>query len=147
MTERIERTEDLYLIDMGTALPAEEGQIRQANGDILAFIGGSVKSLTAGSGGGITENQHELLDTLTHEIDETSYDEVTYSSGRATSYIVWATSAKLLKIREELYSYQSGKVSQVISKQYDGAGALKMTVTEDYTYAGSNVASVTRTKT
>jgi len=83
MTERIERTEDLYLIDMGTTPPSEEGQIRQANGDILAFIGGSVKSLTAGAGGGITEPQHEALDTIVHEIDETSYDEVTYVNSRA----------------------------------------------------------------
>jgi hypothetical protein len=50
MTERIERTEDLFLIDMGVAPPVEEGQIRQANGDIVAFIAGEVKSLTAGAG-------------------------------------------------------------------------------------------------
>ena len=146
MTERIERTEDLYLIDMGTAPPAEEGQIRQAGGDIVAFIGGSVKSLTAGAGGGITEAQHEALATLVHEIDATGYDEVIYTGGNVTSYTVWTSIAKTQKVREELYSYSSGKVSQVITKQYDSVGALKMTMTEVYTYSGSKVTSVTRTK-
>jgi len=51
-----------------------------------------------------------------------------------------------LKIREEQYSYVSGKVSQVITTQYDGVGAVKMTMTENYTYSGSNVTSVARTK-
>jgi len=99
------------------------------------------------TGGGITEAQHELLDTLVHEIDESSYDEVTYGSGNLVStYIVWETAAKMKKIREEQYTYAGSKVSQSVTIQYDGTGAVKMTVTETYTYSGSRVTSVTRTK-
>lgn len=144
MGVRDERTQDLFLIDMTPGLPSEEGQVRFTNLDIKAMVNGVVVSLITGTG--ITEPQHEALDTLVHEIDETSYDEVTYASGRAQSYIVWASAAKLLKVREEQYSYTSGKVSQVVTTQYDGAGAVKMTMTETYTYSGSNVTSVTRTK-
>lgn len=148
MTERIERTQDLYLIDMtGSSLPAEEGQIRFLNNDIWGFVNGSVVSLTAG-GSGITESQHEGLDTLVHEIDENSYDEVTYTGSDVTSYIVWTSAAKTRKIREEQYTYGTGhRVSQCVTTQYDGTGAVKMTMTETYTYVNSRVNTVTRVKT
>lgn len=108
--------------------------------------GKTLTELAASAGGGITEPQHEALDTLTHDIDETSYDEVIYSGSTPSSYIVWASAAKLLKIREEQYTYAGGKVSQVVTIQYDGTGAVKMTMTEVYTYSGNKVTSVTRTK-
>jgi hypothetical protein len=37
-------------------------------------------------------------------------------------------------------------VSQSVTIQYDGTGAVKMTMTEVYTYSGNKVTSVTRTK-
>ena len=50
MTERIERTQDLFLIDMtGEGLPAEEGQVRFVDSDIKAFVGGQVVSLITGT--------------------------------------------------------------------------------------------------
>jgi hypothetical protein len=98
------------------------------------------------SASGITESQHEALDTIIHEIDETSYDEVIYIGNYASSYIVWETASKLKKIREELYTYTSGKITKVITKQYDNAGVLKMTMTEDYTYSGNKISIITRTK-
>lgn len=109
---------------------------------------GVEKTLTqlAAAGSGISEAQHEALDTLVHDIDETSYDEVTYTGSKVTKYTVWASAAKLLKIREETYTYSGIKVSSVVTVQYDGAGATKMTMTESYTYSGNKVASVTRTK-
>jgi hypothetical protein len=105
------------------------------------------RTASGGGGSGITEAEHELLDTLVHDIDETSYDDVTYGIGsRVDSYIVWANVAKLLKIREEQYSYSGSKISQVVMTQYDGTGAVKMTITETYTYTGSKITSITRTK-
>lgn len=98
-------------------------------------------------GGGISEAEHEKLDTLVHDIDESSYDEVTYGSGnRVSTYIVWETAAKLKKIREEQYTYSGNNVSQSVTIQYDGTGAVKMTMTEVYTYSGNKVTSVTRTQ-
>lgn len=94
-----------------------------------------------------TEGQHEVLDTLTHEVAETSFDEVTYSGGKVSACVVWETAAKLKKIREELYTYSGGKVSTAVEIQYDAAGVEKARVTEVYTYSGSKVTSIARTRT
>lgn len=131
-------------LDEGSIHPTANGEVRYVAGLGWRFYEEGSEIGLAGSG--ITEPQHEALDTLTHEITETSYDEVTYSGGNPTSYIVWETAAKLKKVREETYSYVSGKVSQAVTKQYDGTGTLKATLTEDYTYAGSKVTSITRTR-
>ncbi len=144
MGVRDERTQDLFLLDMTPDLPTEEGQVRYTNTDIKAYVGGVVVSLITGSG--ITEAQHRDLDTLVHEIDETSYDEVVYSGNNITQYIVWTSAAKTLKIREDLMTYSGSKVTQVISKQYDGTGTLKAQFTEVYTYSGNKITSVTRTR-
>lgn len=119
----------------------------------LIFVDGAFKLRDAvgdfdprSGGGGITESQHEVLDTLTHEIVETSYDEVTYVGGNVSAYVVWETVAKLKKVREELYNYASGKVSQAVTIQYDATGVEKARTTEVYTYTGSKITSVTRTK-
>lgn len=136
--------------------PIEEDELvyigRDASGNMIFrdAVVGTEKTLTelaASAGGGITEGQHEALDTLVHDIDETSYDEVTYLfGGRVSKYTVWTSAAKTMKIREETYSYVFGRVSQVVVVQYDGTGAVKMTMTEVYAYSGSRVISVTRTK-
>ena len=96
---------------------------------------------------GITEGQHEVLSTLVHDLDGDSYDEAVYVSGRVVSYTIYADSGKLRKIREYLVSYTGGLASQIVANQYDAVGALKMTNTETYTYSGSRLATVTRTKT
>jgi hypothetical protein len=125
--------------------PSVAGAFRYVGGD-FAFRDqyGTFNPRTGGSG--ITEGQHEALDTLVHDIDETSYEEYAYSGSKVTNLTVWATAAKLLKIREEQYTYAGSKVSQVVTIQYDGTGAVKMTMTENYTYSGGKVTSVTRTK-
>lgn len=127
--------------------PTEIGGIRHVGGAFRMKDSTGVFDPRSG-GGGITESQHEVLDTLVHDIDETSYDEVIYSGNRISQYITWTSAAKLLKIREEQYTYGSGgKISQVVTTQYDGAGVVKMTMTETYTYSGNKVSSITRTKT
>lgn len=50
---RDERCEDLFFVDPSTpGNPTEEGQVRTYNNDLVAYVGGSVKSLTAGAAGG-----------------------------------------------------------------------------------------------
>lgn len=105
----------------------------------------TLTDLVAGAGG-ISEATHETLDTLTHEIDESSFEEYTYASGRVTNVTVWKTAAKLLKVREEQYTYTAGRVTQAVTIQYDGTGTVKMTMTEDYAYTAGQITSVTRTK-
>lgn len=141
---RGETVDEILWLDQSTD-PSELGLSRLVNGE-FKFVDslGVFNPRTGGSG--ITEPQHEALDTLTHTIDETSYDEVIYSGSKPSAYIVWTSAAKLMKIREEQYTYNDGKVSQVVTIQYDGTGAVKMTMTEVYTYSGNKVTAVTRTK-
>lgn len=105
-----------------------------------------INTTGGGSGGGISESDHETLDTLVHEIDETSFDEHTYVRSKLSNVTTWSSSAKTLKIREEQYTYSASKITQVVTIQYDNVGAVKMTVTETYTYSGNVIVSVTRVK-
>ncbi|MGD9209162.1 MAG: hypothetical protein PVI90_00225 [Desulfobacteraceae bacterium] len=96
--------------------------------------------------GGLSETAHEALDRLTHQINENSYDEVTYTGNNPTNYTVWTNSSKTTKIREEQYTYTGNKVTQVVTIQYDGSGVEKERLTETYTYTGNKIDSITRTK-
>jgi len=95
---------------------------------------------------GLTENEHEALDTLVHDIAETSYDEMTYSGNRLTNQTTWETASKLKKIREQQITYSGGRVTQIINIQYDAAGVENTRTTEVYSYSGNKVTDVTRTQ-
>lgn len=51
MSTRDETVDRLFLVDAATD-PTVEGEIRRNGSDVLAYVGGSAKSLTAGAGGG-----------------------------------------------------------------------------------------------
>lgn len=120
-------------------------------GDNLTFTDSSnptphtLTDLLAGSGG-MTEESHRLLDQLTHEIDESSFDEITRVSGKVTNITVWDGPSKLKKIREAVISRTGGKVSQIVTTQYDAAGLVKETLTEVIARTGGKVVSITRTR-
>jgi len=97
-----------------------------------------------GTGSGLTPSSHRVLDQLVHLIAEDSYEEYTYSGVFVTSIVVWTDSGKTQKIREELYTYSAGFVSQVVTKQYDASGTLAETLTEDFSYSAGQVASIDR---
>lgn len=144
---RDERVADLFFVDTtAEGNPAEEGLVRFVSGDLVAFLGGVVKSLTSGVGGGITPSQHRVLDQLVHGIAEDSFEETTYTGNRADAIIVWTDAGKTQKIREELFTYTGSKVTTIVTKQYDGAGALIVgeTMTETVAYSGNTVLSITR---
>jgi hypothetical protein len=95
----------------------------------------------------LTETRHQDLDTITHWIDENSYDEIVRTGGKVTSIVVWNSVLKTIKIREELITRVSGKVSQIVTNQYDrSTGVLKETLTEIYTRTGDKVTSIARTR-
>ena len=99
------------------------------------------------TGTGISVATHEDLDTLVHQIDETSYDELTYSGAQVTFYVTWTSAAKTQKVREEQYTYNTDKtVSQLVAIQYNAVGVENMRFTEAYTYLNKRVQSITRTK-
>lgn len=99
------------------------------------------------AGGGITEAQHELLDTLTHWLDETNWQEMVRSGGKVTNAIHWETSAKLKKVREVIITRDTGKVSQIDIIQYDSAGVEKQRLVLVITRTSGKVSSIQWTKT
>jgi hypothetical protein len=74
----------------------------------------------------LSQAVHEDLDSLAHNIAETCYEEITRDAqGRASNYIVWATSAKLIKVRStDITRDAQGRVLTVVDKHFNAAGAL-----------------------
>lgn len=99
------------------------------------------------AGGGITENQHEHLDTLVHMLDETNYFEVTRSGGKITNAIHWTDSGKTVKVREVAITRSAGVITQVDVIQYDGSGVEVMRATGVITRSSGRVSSIQWTKT
>jgi hypothetical protein len=127
--------------------PTVVGGITQNAG---ALIGkDSIGAFNLRSGTGISEGSHRTLDQLVHEIAETSFDEFNYTGNQVDDIITWTTAGKTQKIREQLFTYSSNKISVIVTKQYDGAGVLIVgeTLTETFAYSGSKVASITRVLT
>lgn len=130
--------------DKSAAIWPDSGKLRFRDSENTGS-GKTLTELVSGSGG-LTESSHEALDTLTHAIAETSYEEVTYSANKISAITVWETDSKLKKIREELYTYTGSKITQIVTNQYDGAGVVSQTVTETVTYDGVKIASIDRVK-
>lgn len=63
MKTRDERVEDLFFVDPSSpGNPTLEGQVRTYNNDLLIYIGGQVKSMTAGAAGGEANTGQNLGD-------------------------------------------------------------------------------------
>lgn len=128
----------------------EKVRVWRLNDDML-FTDGynplpvSLSQILAG-GSGLTEAQHRDLNTLVHELDRDSYDEVVYTGDKITRYTSWTDNTKTRKIQEITLSYIGGRISQVISAQYDNSGVLKAQMTENLTYSGSKITAVARVR-
>ncbi len=110
----------------------------------------TLADLVSPPGSGITEAQHEALDTLTHEIAESSFDEFTYGVGnRIDNVTTWTDSGMTVKVREVAITYTGNKVDETVTTQYDGAGVAiaGQIITEVFSYSGNLVDDVTRTQT
>lgn len=107
----------------------------------------TLSDLLAGVGGGISETQHENLDTLVHAISEPTFEEYTYASGKVTDIVVWTDAGKTTKVREYNFTYTGNKVTQIVTTQYNGSGSpvSGQTMTETISYSGNVVSSITRT--
>lgn len=141
-----------------------------ANDTTAGFLNGK---LTAGTGISLTENAdggnedlsvsispgildgyaedgyHRTRDELVHVIAEDSYDEVTRTTsgcaGKITNITTWTDSSKTVKIREEQFTHSGFRVTQAVTIQYNDVGAAVETLTEDFTYSGNRIVSITRT--
>lgn len=99
------------------------------------------------TGGGISAFEHEFLRTLTHEVVETTFTEITRTSGQVTKVVVWTTPAKTTKHREADITRTLGLVTQVIERQYDTSGILIYSLVHNIARTSGQVTSVTTTRT
>lgn len=105
------------------------------------------EDLTA-SGSGLTEEEHEALDTLAHDtVPEDLFEEYVYTALRVTGVITWSDITKTLKLRELQVSYTGARVTQAVSIAYDALGVEIYRLTDTYTYTGARLTSVTRVRT
>jgi hypothetical protein len=86
---------------------------------------------------------HHLIDDIVHAIAENNYTEYTYIGTNVSNITIWTTPAKIIKIREQQFSYNGIKVSQEIEIQYNAAGTEIQRLTTNYTYSGSRIISST----
>ena len=118
----VEEQEGTVYYDDGIAA-SQEGEIRYNGGAFSFYDSVGVYDPRSG-GGGISEAQHEALDTLVHNLAETSYEEITRSGGQVTDVVVWTTSGKTTKVRETNITRSGGQLSQIVHKHYDGTGTI-----------------------
>lgn len=137
------REEDSILFDDRGSHPPDVGSVYRIGNSLYAKDGTGSFDLRS-AGGGISEGQHEDLDTLVHEVAEDSYLEVVRSGTKISSIVYWTDSGKTVKIREVLITRTTGKVSQIVRKHYDGTGAIitGQTLTGTVTRSNSKIANV-----
>lgn len=154
---RDERVSDLYVIQSPTpGDPTVEGQVRlnAAGNDLVTFIGGVVKSLTATSpGSGITAAEHKVLRQLIHFISDGpaegfasgAYREVT-GTVFPTNITWYVSSSKRGKIVERNMTWSGANLTVDQWEIYDTNGITVLaTVTDNISYSGVFETSRTRT--
>lgn len=94
-----------------------------------------------------TGESHQLLNTLLHNIDENSYDEIIRINNKVSSIIIWTDETKVLKIREmQLTRGFNDRITQIITTQYNDLGAAVETLTETINRECGKVSSITRSR-
>lgn len=136
--------EEIQLEERSTD-PDLEGAIRYVSGSFKLKDNLGVFNPRSG-GGGITESDHNSLDTLLHWLVETNYQEIVRTEGKVTSVINWVDSNKTTKIREMIITRTTGKVSQMVFIQYDGTGTEKHRITGVITRSAGKVTSIAWTR-
>lgn len=128
--------EELILDDLTVeGNPTVEGAIRRVNDDVVAFLGGNVKSLTQG----------DDADSLFNSLNETHQVVITRTLGIPTAILAHAVGNPALKIREvDQITYTLGRVSGYRVRHFAADGS---TVVETLTFAGSDFSTGVVTKT
>lgn len=140
-----DRIEAFLVFNDTAADPAGVGEITRNGTDFKMRDGLGV--FNPRGGGGISEAQHELIDSLVHELAETMYTEITRSGGQVSDVVTWQTAAKLLRVRDVTITRSGGQVSVVVERQYNAAGALVQTLTHTITRSSGQAASIATVET
>jgi hypothetical protein len=88
-----------------------------------------------------SEPPHEDIDSLVHNLAETSYEEYLYSGNNVYNITIWSNTSKTLKIREHQYTYTGNQVTQSVDIQYNSAGTEIQRLTNNFSYSGNRVVS------
>lgn len=140
------RVEEEVQLETQASDPTTEGAMRYVGGAFKLKDSTGVFDPRSG-GGGITEAQHEALDSMVHWINETNHQEIVRSEGKVTNVINWTDSGKTTKIRELAVTRSAGKVSQLDFIQYDGGGTESQRMTGVITRDSGKISTIAWTKT
>lgn len=107
-----------------------------------------ITSTASGVGSGISLTEHETIDSLVHNLAETSITEITRDGGGlVTNVDVRNLPVTGTLIRSTTITRAAGKVTQIVENQHDGAGAVIQTLTSVINRDGNTVVSVDVTET
>jgi hypothetical protein len=97
--------------------------------------------------GGLSEADHELLDTLAHDIVENSFEEIVRVNRQPVNITIYTDATKTTKIRETQLTYTSRQPTEVVTIQYNASGLEVYRLTEVITYVARQVSTIERTRT
>jgi hypothetical protein len=105
---------------------------------------------TSGSGptDGLTEQEHEVLDTLVHNISEDATVEIVRNSNNQVTGVNFRSNPGNVLIRSTtIVRNSAGQVIQTIETQYNGSGVAIQTLTTDVNRTNNQVTSMNLTET
>lgn len=95
------------------------------------------------AGSGISLQEHELIDSLVHNLSEDTYQEILRDgAGRVSAVNIYTSPGGILVRSTAVARNSNGQVNQTVDKQYDGSGALIQQLTTDVTRSGGQVVSL-----
>lgn len=106
---------------------------------------GELDLVGTGAGGtGITQAQHEALDTLVHNISEDTFDEIIRDvNGKLVGVIQWTDGTKTTKVREYVVNTRGNRfINKITTIQYDAAGSEIVRLEQTINRTGSRIDSV-----
>lgn len=137
-------TDDAFGLGSSTLI-LNDGSSDIAQSEVLDYIDG----IGRGSVGGIDSVEHKGLDTLAHNVAESSEAVFSRDAYRRVISVVTYDPTETFKIRESLYTYigLSRRVDTITTIQYDAAGVEIERVTSTASYDGLRIMRVSSVRT
>lgn len=95
-----------------------------------------------------SDTLHDARDTLVHAIAESSDVELAYVDGQLERSTTWTSAARVTRIRETVFTYVDGDLTESVTRQYDASGSVVSTLTSAFVYdVGGDLIGVEKTLT
>ena len=96
-----------------------------------------------------SDTLHDARDTLVHAIAESSDVELAYDvDGQLERSTTWTSAARVTRIRETVFTYVDGDLTESVTRQYDASGSVVSTLTSAFVYdVGGDLIGVEKTLT